>query len=86
MKSNYLFILIIAIAMLVLPACDQPQTGTEKITDSVDDALDRRPGEKARDAAEDAADKAKDVGEDAVDKAKDVGEDIKESAEDATGY
>lgn len=73
MKLYYLYILMIATTIVVLPACDQPQTGSEKITDNVDDALDRRSGEKVRDAAEDASDKLEDVG-----KA------IKESVKDAT--
>jgi hypothetical protein len=73
MKLTYLYMLMIAATLMVLPACDQPKTGTEKVMDNVDDALDRRPGEKARDAAEDASDKLEDVGKD-----------IKESVKDAT--
>lgn len=73
MKLSYLYILMITAALVVLPACDQPKTGTEKAMDNVDDALDRRPGEKVRDAAEDASDKLEDVGKD-----------IKESVKDAT--
>ena len=73
MKLSYLYMLMIAATIVVLPACDQPKTGTEKAMDNVDDALDRRPGEKARDAAEDASDKLEDVGKD-----------IKESVKDAT--
>jgi hypothetical protein len=72
MKPYHLFMLIIAAAILVLPACGQSQTGTEKIKDNVDDVLDRRPGEKVLDA-----------GEDASDKIKEVGKDIKESVKDA---
>lgn len=49
--------------ILVLPACNQAKTGTEKVVDNVNDALDRRPGEKALDAAEDAGDKLEDAGE-----------------------
>ncbi len=52
MRPYYLFILIIAATVLILPACEK-QTGTEKVMNKVDDALDRRPGEKIRDAAED---------------------------------
>lgn len=73
MKPNYLLILIITATFLVLPACDQTKTGTEKAMDNVDDALDRRPGEKARDAIEDAGDKLEDAGKE-----------IKESVKDAT--
>lgn len=73
MKPYFLLILIITATILVLPACDQPQTGTEKVMDKVDDALDRRPGEKVLDAAEDLGDELEDAG----------GE-IKESIKDAT--
>lgn len=73
MKLSYLYMLMIAATIMMLPACDQPKTGTEKVMDNVDDALDRRPGEKVRDAAEDASDKLEDVGKD-----------IKESVKDAT--
>lgn len=73
MKLTYLYMLMIAATLMALPACDQPKTGTEKVMDNVDDALDRRPGEKARDAAEDASDKLEDAGKD-----------IKESVKDAT--
>lgn len=73
MKPHYLFILLITTTILVLPACDQPQTGTEKAMNKVDDVLDRRPGEKVRDAAEDASDKLEDAGKE-----------IKESVKDAT--
>ena len=73
MKPYYLLILIITATILVLPACDQPQTGSDKVMNKVDDALDRRPGEKARDAAEDIGNELEDAG----------GE-IKESVKDAT--
>ncbi len=49
--------------VLAFAGCDQKTTG-EKVKDKVDDALDRRPGEKARDAAEDLKDAAKDAGRD----------------------
>jgi hypothetical protein len=72
MKPYYLLILIIGATLLTLPACDNNQTGSEKVMNKVDDALDRRPGEKIRDAAED-------VGHELDDAAKE----IKESAKDA---
>lgn len=72
-KPNYLLIPIITAIILALPACDQPKTGTEKVVDNINDALDRRPGEKALDAAEDAGDKLEDAGKE-----------IKESVKDAT--
>lgn len=53
---------IISLAIvLAFAGCEQKTTG-EKVKDKVDDALDRRPGEKARDAAEDLKDAAKDAG------------------------
>lgn len=52
MKSYYFLILIIVATILMLPACNQNQSGTEKIMDKVGDALDKRPGERAHDAAE----------------------------------
>lgn len=72
MKLSYLYMLIIAATILMLPACDQSQTGSEKVMDNVDDALDRRPGEKILDATEDAGDKIKEVGKDAKENVKDA--------------
>lgn len=66
MKTNYC--LLILVALFGLSACDgQPNVG-EKVEDKVDDALDRRPGEKMRDAGEDL----KDAGKDAKDAVKDA--------------
>ncbi len=48
-------------AIATFIACDRPETTGEKIEDKVDDALDRRPGEKVRDAGEDAKDAVKDA-------------------------
>ena len=53
---------ILATMLLAAAACEQKQTTTDKVKDQVNDALDRRPGEKVRDAAEDAKDAAKDAG------------------------
>ena len=72
MKPYYFFILIIAAAILVLPACDQSQTGTDKVMNKVDDALDRRPGEKVRDAAEDIGSELEDAGGEIKESVKDV--------------
>jgi hypothetical protein len=48
----------------VFIACEpKPKTVGEKLGDKVDDALDRRPGEKVRDAGEDVKDAAKDAGD-----------------------
>ncbi len=72
MKPYYLLILIITATILMLPACDQTQTGSEKVMNKVDDALDQRPGEKIRDAAEDAGDNLEDAAEEIKDSAKDA--------------
>ncbi len=53
--------LILSAALLALPSCEQKQTPTDKVKDKVNDALDRRPGEKVRDVTEDAKDAVKDV-------------------------
>lgn len=55
---------ILAAALLALVACEKPQTTSDKVKDNVNDALDRRPGEKVRDAAEDAKDAVKDAAKD----------------------
>lgn len=72
MKLSYLYMLVIAATILMLPACNQSQTGGEKVMDNVDDALDRRPGEKILDATEDAGDKIKEIGKDAKENVKDA--------------
>ena len=66
-------LLLIALAtLLALPACEQdkPVPGTAK--DGINDALDRRPGENVRDAAEDAADALKNAGKEAKEAVKDA--------------
>jgi len=46
--------------VLAMAACEQkPASTTEQIKDKVNDALDRRPNEKLKDAAEDIRDGAK---------------------------
>ena len=51
-----------ALLTLSFSACEKkPQTVGEKIGNKVDDALDRRPGEKVKDAGEDLKDAAKDA-------------------------
>lgn len=64
--------LIIAAAILALSACDQNQTGSEKVMDNANDILDRRPGEKVRDAAEDIGDKLKGAGKEIKEEVKDA--------------
>jgi len=73
MKPYYLLILIIGATLLTLPACDNKQTGSEKVMNKVDDALDRRPGEKIRDAAEDVGHEFDDAGKAIKESAKDAG-------------
>ena len=70
MKQYYA--LIIAAAILALSACDQNQTGSEKVMDNANDILDRRPGEKVRDAAEDIGDKLKGAGKEIKEEVKDA--------------
>lgn len=70
MKQYYALILIAAI--LALSACDQNQTGSEKVMDNANDILDRRPGEKVRDAAEDVGDELKGAGKEIKEKVKDA--------------
>ena len=70
MKPYYL--LIIAAMILVLPACDQTQTTSEKVMNKVDDALDRRPGEEVRDAAEDISHELEDAAKEIKEGTKDA--------------
>ena len=66
-------LLLIALAtLLVLPSCEQDKPVAGKAKDGINDALDRRPGEKVRDAAEDAADAVKDAGKEAKEAVKDA--------------
>jgi hypothetical protein len=65
-------LIIVTAALLALPACERNKPTSEKVKDGVNDALDRRPGEKVRDAAEDAGDAVKEAGKDIKDAAKDA--------------
>ena len=64
-------LLLVVAALLTLPACEK-QTPAEKAKDAVNDALDRRPGEKVRDAAEDAKDAVKEAAKDVKNEVKDA--------------
>ncbi len=75
MKLSYL---LIAASLAALPACERRES--PEVKEKIDDALDRRPNEGIRDAAEDVKDTAKDVGDDL----KDAGKEIKEDVQDAT--
>lgn len=70
MKQYYFFIIVTAI--LLLSACDQNQTGGEKVMDNANDILDRRPGEKVLDATEDVSDELKGAGKELKEKVKDA--------------
>lgn len=65
-------LVLVAAALLALPACQPKPTVGEKVTDKVNDALDRRPGEKVRDVAEDTKDAVKDASKDVKDAVKDA--------------
>lgn len=59
MKLHTLVLVLVAI---LFAACEEkPKTLGEKVSDTVNDGLDRRPGEKVRDAGEDLKDAAKDA-------------------------
>mgnify|MGYP003417013499 FL=1 len=67
------YLLLMMSVFLMLSACDQTRSPAEKVIDNTNDALDRRPNEKMRDAAEDASDGVKGAGKN-----------IKEAIKDAT--
>ncbi len=69
MKLHHL--LFVAVTVLALPGCPEKSV-SDRVEDNVDDALDRRPGEKIRDTAEDAEDAVKDAAEDAKDTVNDA--------------
>ncbi|QQR74985.1 MAG: hypothetical protein IPJ17_05230 [Holophagales bacterium] len=76
MKSLRLFFALVL--CLGMAACDQkPKSATEQVRDKVNDALDRRPNEKLRDAAEDLHDGAKDVAKELKDAKNEVAKDLK---------
>ena len=70
MKKTHLFVSLFS--FLALTACERKQTTSEKMKDTVNDALDRRPAEGVRDAAEDAKDAVKDAAKDTKDAIKDT--------------
>lgn len=53
MKTSLLLLPFALLTLSALPSCREKTTG-EKVGDKIDDALDQRPGEKIRDAVEDA--------------------------------
>ncbi|MFO1313061.1 MAG: hypothetical protein U1F41_13455 [Burkholderiales bacterium] len=62
MKSKQL--LLVLPLFVLLAACDQKQGTSAAVKDKVNDALDRRPNEKLRDAAEDLRDGVKEAAKD----------------------
>ncbi len=57
--------LLVAITLLIVPACEQKSNSNRK--DGVKDAIGARPYEEIRDAAEDAGDAVKQAGRDVKD-------------------
>lgn len=53
MKTSLLLLPFALLTLAALPSCREKTAG-EKVGDKIDDALDQRPGEKIRDAVEDA--------------------------------
>jgi len=77
--------IVLVAAALTVAACEE-KTPLEKLENKVDDAFDRRPGEKARDVAEEVKEAAKDVSDAAKDMSKEIKEgaaDVKKSVEEA---
>ena len=74
-------ILLAAAVCLSLAGCEQkPASTAEQIKDKVNDALDRRPNEKLRDAAEDLRDGVKDAVNDLKEAGKEAAKDLKEAS------
>ena len=72
-------LVLIATAALSLAACSSKDGGK----DSLDDALDQRPAEEMRDAAEDAGEAVQEAAGDVKDAAEEAASDLKESADEA---
>ena len=66
MNFNPLCPLVIAAALLIVPACGQTNSNQ---ADGINDAFDNRPNEGLRDAGEDIGDAVKDAGRDIKDAA-----------------
>ena len=69
--------LLAAATFAILPACEKHEA--PEVKEKVDDALDRRPNEKLKDAGEDIKDGAKDAADGVKDAAKDIKEDVKDA-------
>ena len=68
MKLLHKLFILIAAALLTLPACEQQPNANK--TDGIKDALDARPNEEMRDLGEDIGKAAKDIGRDIKDAVK----------------
>lgn len=67
--------LLASIGLIVVPACEKkPETVGEKVKEGVNDALDRRPAEGVKDAAEDVKDAVQDAAGEVKDAAKEATE------------
>ena len=82
MKNLFPFLVLPLLCLTPLAACKE-KTPAQKTQDKVDDALDRRPNEKIRDAAEDIRDDAKDAAQKAADLAKEAAEKAAAAAKEA---
>ncbi|MFZ1244273.1 MAG: hypothetical protein WAR41_04335 [Azonexus sp.] len=71
MKKPYALLLALPL-LCALAACDKPADLSSNAKNSINDALDRRPQEKIRDAAEDAGDAIKKGAGDVKDAVKDA--------------
>ena len=60
MSRTFRLLMLVLPLALSISACE-PKKGTDELKDKVNDALDRRPNEKLRDAAEDVRDGVKDA-------------------------
>lgn len=71
MKKSCLLVLALPF-VIALSACDKAPSPSSNAQNSINDALDRRPNEKIRDAAEDTSDAVKRAAGDIKDAAKDA--------------
>jgi uncharacterized protein YjbJ (UPF0337 family) len=80
---RHLPLLPLAASLAALPGCGAKQEPIDRARDAVDDALDRRPAEKLRDAAEDATAAVREAADDAKDAAAEMTDEAKKALEDA---
>ncbi len=77
--KTIIILIAAAFALPVLVTSCKEKGPAEKAGEKIDDALDQRPGEKVKDAAEDVKDAAKDAAEDVKDAAKDAADAVKDT-------